>query len=948
MSGFARKVALVAGVVALAATGVGAGLAVAGFGAGLGIAGVGSFAAIASTAATISGVASFASGALAKAPPARGSATSTSIGTDQPMPYLIGETYYGGSREHQTGYGPTIDKVPNPYALMVDVYSGAGPVQGLVDCQAEFASLGIPAAGGGASGYASGFLWAAVQRGAVPESAALAAHWGGAPGWGADYRLSGYAAIAWSLLFDRKGKVFASGVPQLGAIWRGQLAWDPRQDSTFAGGQGAHRWAPPSATAAHDAARATWIYNECPGLQALRYVLGAWHRDPRIAGSTYQKVAGIGLPIEGVIVEDFIHLANVCDANGWKVGGTIFEPATGTASTRWANLKDILAAGGAEPCFRGGRLGLRISAPRISLDRITRDDLADDEIVVCTGVGWEERLNTLVPKYRSRDHKWEYVASTIPVSIAAQVAVDGEVKRAERQYNLVQVKDQAAQLCAYELLDRRELGEIEIVVKPRLRKYGPGDLLVVDLPEEGLEQQPCVILKRLPMPDRMAWKFTLRGETPGKHAFALGQTAVAPPIPALRSTEDLDGIAAPVESPSGLGLAIATSFPIGLTITATDSGAITISDHTRRYTDGHPDVAVSGMTIATRPPATLVAQGAVSIAGNSVTKTGQTNDWDAGAYSQNAWNGPVTVRFKAGENAAGFHAGLNTDPATNASYDSIDYAWNGWADGIARVYIGTVAAVVVGNYTSADTFSIQYAVENGQGIIRWFMNDVQAHQVDVAISQPLAFDCSLFAPGQSIRDVTLSGDDALEAGDFRAIYYDDPDRTGGDVAYGLTADDIAARVSPANPYRHYVGYVSTPTAGSPPANGGGATPPGGNCPTIDTPILMADRTSKPAGDLLVGDAVYTRHEVGFGWGVYPVEAVTIVESDDVWQAAIGGKILRATGDHLVYVGRWTSMRDLGTKVDGVFEVVKITVTSAHTYVSNGILSHNIKATQPDQ
>ena len=789
MSGIARKVALVAGVVALAATGVGAGLAVAGFGAGLGIAGVGSFAAIASTAATISGIASFAAGALTKAPPARGSATSTSIGTDQPMPYLIGETYYGGSREHQTGYGPTIDKVPNPYALMVDVYSGAGPVQGLVDCQAEFASLGIPAAGGGASGYASGFLWASVQRGAVPEPAALAAHWGGAPGWGADYRLSGYAAIAWSLLFDRKGKVFASGVPQLGAIWRGQLAWDPRQDSTFSGGQGAHRWAPPSATAAHDAARATWTYNECPGLQALRYVLGAWHRDSRVAGSTYQKVAGIGLPIEGVIVEDFIHLANVCDANGWKVGGTIFEPATGTASTRWANLKDILAAGGAEPCFRGGRLGLRISAPRIALDTITRDDLADDEIVVCTGVGWEERLNTLVPKYRSRDHKWEYVASTTPVSIAAQVAIDGEVKRAERQYNLVQVKDQAAQLCAYELLDRRELGEIEIVVKPRLRKYGPGDLLVVDLPDEGLEQQPCVILKRLPMPDRMAWKFTLRGETPGKHAFALGQTAIAPPIPALRSTEALDGVAAPVESASGLQLAISTSFPIGLTITAAADGNVVISDHVRRYTDGHPDVAVTGATIAT----------------------------------------------------------------------------------------------------------------------------------------------------------------GLPAGEFRAIGYDDPDRLGGAVAYVLDADDINVRASPDHPGRHYIGYAIIPTAGSPPSSGGGATPPGGRCPTTDTPILMADLTEKPAGKIVVGDRVWTRHEETLRWGFYPVEAVEIADSDDVWKATVDGQALRATGDHRVYVGEWMMIRDLpgATRVAGTLQIVKITVTGAHTYVSNGILSHNIKANEPN-
>lgn len=543
MSGFARKVALVAGVVALAATGVGLGVGLAGYGAGLGIAGIGSFSAIATAASVVGGVASLASGALAKTPPARGSVNSITIGTDQPMPYLIGETYYGGARVQQIGYGPTIKKVPNPYALIVDVYSGAGPVEGLIDYQAEFASLGVPAAGGAATGYAAGFLWETRQLGAMPEVAALVPHWPGAPGWGGDYPLSGYAAIAWSILFDRDGKVFSSGAPQLGAIWRGQKAWNPRLDSTVPGGQGDHRWARPGDTAGHDAARATWTYNECPGLQALRYVLGVWHRDPRVAGSTYQKVAGIGLPIEGVIVEDFVHLANVCDANGWKVGGVIFEPATGSTSTRWQNLKDILAAGGAEPCFRGGRLGLKVSAPRVALDTITVDDLADDEISISTGVGWEERLNTLIPKYRSRDHKWEYVASTTPVSIGSYVTVDGEVKRAERQFNLVQAKDQAAQLCAYELLDRRELGEIEIVVKPRLRRYGPGDLVIVDLPEEGLAALPCVILKRLPMPDRMAWKFTLRSETPTKHAFALGQTSVAPPIPALRSTADLDAVA---------------------------------------------------------------------------------------------------------------------------------------------------------------------------------------------------------------------------------------------------------------------------------------------------------------------------------------------------------------------------------------------------------------------
>lgn len=182
----------------------------------------------------------------------------------------------------------------------------------------------------------------------------------------------------------------------------------------------------------------------------------------------------------------------------------------------------------------------------------------------------------------------------------------------------------------------------------------------------------------------------------------------------------------------------------------------------------------------------------------------------------------------------------------------------------------------------------------------------------------------------------------LAAGDFRAIYYDDPNRNGGVVTYGLDADDINARVSPANPGRHYVGYFIIPTAGSPPASGGGANPPGGYCVTVDTEILMDGGATKMAGDVAVGDKLWTRHEASLAWGTYPVEAIQIVDSDDVWEATIGGKLLRATGDHLVYTGEWVPMREIGIQTDPA-RVVKMTVTSAHTYVSNGILSHNIKA-----
>ncbi len=531
---------------------------------------IGTYAALAGSLATTG------SALIAKKPPARGSSTSISIGTDQPSPYIIGRSYYGGSRQYQRGYGPMIDKVPNPYAWIVDVYSVAGPIEAIDGYYADFASLGIASSGGPASGYASGFLWGAVQRGLVPEPSALVPHYAGAPAWGAAYRLSGKAAVGWSLLFDRKGKVFASGVPQLGVVARGVRVYDPRLDSSYPGGAGPQRITDET----------TWTWSENPGLHALTYAYGRYQMGV--------KVFGVGIPMDGIIVDHFVHLANVCDANGWTLGGVIFEPAS-----KWTNLKDILAAGGAEPCFVGGRMGLRISAPRIALDTISEEDLADGEIVIGAMQGWEERLNTLIPKYRSEPHKWEYVQSTTPVTIATYVVEDGEVKQEERQLNLVQDKDQAAQLCAYELLDRRELGEITLTCKPRLRRYGPGDLLIVDIEEAGLIQQPCVILKRSIDPETMTVSFVLRGETPGKHAFALGQIGTAPPTPMLRSTADLDGNVAPI---SDRGVHVLYSQSTAYPVTSEDD-SISVAAFSGVIDDGRsiafPAATIGGLTAGT-------------------------------------------------------------------------------------------------------------------------------------------------------------------------------------------------------------------------------------------------------------------------------------------------------------------------------------------------------------
>jgi hypothetical protein len=131
------------------------------------------------------------------------------------------------------------------------------------------------------------------------------------------------------------------------------------------------------------------------------------------------------------------------------------------------------------------------------------------------------------------------------------------------------------------------------------------------------------------------------------------------------------------------------------------------------------------------------------------------------------------------------------------------------------------------------------------------------------------------------------------------------------------------------------------TTGGGGVGGGGGDGGGGYCVTTDTCVLLADGTTRAAGDLAVGDMVWTQHETTFAWGSYPIEAIEFVE-DDVFAADIGERRTRATAGHLMLInGAWLRMDAIGTPADRAM-VAKITVTDAHTYVANGVLHHNIK------
>jgi hypothetical protein len=138
---------------------------------------------------------------------------------------------------------------------------------------------------------------------------------------------------------------------------------------------------------------------------------------------------------------------------------------------------------------------------------------------------------------------------------------------------------------------------------------------------------------------------------------------------------------------------------------------------------------------------------------------------------------------------------------------------------------------------------------------------------------------------------------------------------------------------------------------------GGEGGGGGGCPAPWINITLADGGTVKAGDIKPGMMVYTRHETTGEWGNFPVTIVRKGE-DTRWVILFeGGVEFVGTFNHPVMVGNaWVEIQHLkaGDKVlqpEGFAVVksaeyfdhgpiVKIEVQDAHTYLTEGFLSHN--------
>jgi hypothetical protein len=244
-------------------------------------------------------------------------------------------------------------------------------------------------------------------------------------------------------------------------------------------------------------------------------------------------------------------------------------------------------------------------------------------------------------------------------------------------------------------------------------------------------------------------------------------------------------------------------------------------------------------------------------------------------------------------------------------------------------------------------------------------NTGQAHQrsIDAVLSAPARGQIAvashtLYTPGNTQTPGSNSTSGLSDDTMYQVF------RTVGTGSYSYISGDANSYFTDSVTYL-YIGGQRTQTAGGtysppPPLPPGGGGTNAGYCVAPEHLVQMADGSLKPAGEVRPGDRVRTQHEHVGGWRDFEVtEAETLASRDRMALHLHDGRRLIAAPNHRLYAsGRgWTELQHLaggewltgsqpgqvsaiGQADDG--PVVRLLVADAHTYLADGLLSHNSK------
>lgn len=167
--------------------------------------------------------------------------------------------------------------------------------------------------------------------------------------------------------------------------------------------------------------------------------------------------------------------------------------------------------------------------------------------------------------------------------------------------------------------------------------------------------------------------------------------------------------------------------------------------------------SLQAVHVVARPPGsfdvTFTARGGSVVAGNTGTKTSAGGVWDSDIYTREGAYGACFASATVASISGRVVFGLNTDPLTDQSFTSIDFAWylEGFPNSMTLaiyesgvVQLSGIAPLVVG-----DVLAVYYDGAN----VRYTLNGVVKRTVATTSGQTFYFDSSFYDVGASLRSM---------------------------------------------------------------------------------------------------------------------------------------------------------------------------------------------------
>lgn len=271
--------------------------------------------------------------------------------------------------------------------------------------------------------------------------------------WKATSKLSGICYVVveryYHLEFFRDA---GKGKPDIDFVLRGLREYDPRKDSTVAGGSGTQRLNDPS----------TWVHTKNPAVHRLNYQLGL---RALVSGRT---LIGEGKSLGQIDLATYFVAMNVCDtlrANGKKTYEcSVFVSGDDDHTEVLKQFDDAMAGYGLN---RRGLSGVIPGAPQIPVKDLTAADIPIDRAKdVQFRPSAFERYNHLSGQFTSIESMWN-PESLKPVYVNADIAADGRNRQTSIDFLQVTDPDIAQYLLNIRYRQNRMGGKATVPVSRR-------------------------------------------------------------------------------------------------------------------------------------------------------------------------------------------------------------------------------------------------------------------------------------------------------------------------------------------------------------------------------------------------------------------------------------------------------------------------------------------------